>query len=149
MISKTAKQAVQTMQRSGRHVALLAASVGCAVPHSIRLAVGPVLSLAFVGVAAAQSTMKDAICQTGAGDLLSMGIFLLALSLVYWSIFDFHAWFKKTNAKDSTTRAKAGGEWRVGGMKLVGAVFIGGSPDFLTAIGFKLLKCVSVTQIFA
>lgn len=149
MIPTTANQAVQTMNRRGRHVALLTARAARAVPHSIRLAVGPFLSLAFVGVAAAQSSMKDAICKTGAGDLMSMGIFVLALMLVYWSIFDFYRGFKMTKAGDSKQRAKAGGEWRVGGTKLMGAVFIAGSPDFLTALGFKLLKCVSVGQIFA
>jgi hypothetical protein len=149
MIPTTANQVVQTMQRRGRHVALLATSMARAVPHSLRLAVGPVLSLAFVGVAAAQSSMKQAICQTGAGDLLSMGIGLLALVLVYYSIYDFYGGFKAGQGGDAKKRAQAGSYYRTGGKKLVGAVFIAGSPDFFSALGFTLLDCVSVAQIFA
>jgi hypothetical protein len=150
MISTTAKQAVQTMNSRGRRVALLTASISQAVPRSLRLAVGPFVgSLALVGSAAAQSSMKDAICQTGAGDLLSMGIGLLALVLVYYSIYDFYGGFKAGQGGDAKKRAQAGSYYRAGGKKLVGAVFIAGSPDFFSALGFTLLDCVSVAQIFA
>ncbi|WP_248911068.1 hypothetical protein [Halocatena marina] len=102
-----------------------------------------------VMVAPANAQMRDAVCSTGVGDLLAMIIALLALGLAYYSIFDFYNGFKKGNSKDSQKRATAGNDYQSAFKKIVGSVFIASSPDFLTALGFNLLDCVSVVQIFS
>jgi hypothetical protein len=141
------RQRIQTIwEHSTRRVA----SLGARLPHSIRLAVGPLVgALTLVGPVAAQSGMKNAVCSTGVDGLLEMGIFLLALMLAYYSIYDFYGGFKAGQKGDANKRAQAGSYYQAGGKKLFGAVVIAGSPDFLSALGFQLLGCVSVAQIFA
>lgn len=147
MISQTVLQEVQTiLEQSIRRVALF----GARLPQSIRLAVGPLVgALTLVAPVAAQSPMKDAICSTGVDGLLEVGIGMLALVLVYYSIYDFYGGFKASQGGDSSTRAQAGSYYQAGGKKIGGSVVIAGSPDFLAALGFQLLDCVSVVQIFA
>jgi hypothetical protein len=147
MNSTAIRQRIQTIWK---HSVRRVASLGVRLPHSIRLAVGPLVGFAaFVAPVAAQSGMKGAICTTGVGDLLSVGIGMLALLLAYYSIYDMYGGFKAGQGGDSTTRAKAGSYYQAGGKKLAGSVVIAGSPDFLSALGFSLLDCVSVAQIFA
>jgi hypothetical protein len=150
MVSTTIHQTIQTFKRSlARQWPTLAASDPRPVPRALMYALGTfVTALAIVEPVAAQ-TIGDAFCATGGGKLVSMAIGAFALVLAYLSIYDFYNGFKQGQSGQSNQRAQAGGQYRLGGKKLGGAVLIAGAPDFLSALGFTLLDCVSVAQIFA
>jgi hypothetical protein len=150
MVSTAILRTVQTIQnRLVRWRAALAAHPSRSVAHPLMYALGTlVAALAVVEPVAAQ-TIGDAFCTTGGGKLVSMAIGAFALVLAYLSIYDLYGGFKAGQGGDSGTRAQAGSYYRAGGKKLVGSVIIAGSPDFLSALGFTLLDCVSVAQIFA
>lgn len=143
-------QTIQTIRDRLRQWPTLAASESRPVPRALLLATGTLgAALILVEPVAAQSTLGDAICGTDADELLSMGIGLLAIMLAYLSIYDLYNGFKAGQSGKTNQRAQAGSDYRAGGKKLVGSVLIAGSPDFLSALGFTLLDCVSVAQIFA
>lgn len=120
------------------------------IARSVRVAGGLLLGLSLISMpVAAQSTFANAICGTGLGKLISMGIAGLSIMLAYYSIFNFYRGFKAGQKKQTGQRSQQGGEYGAGAKKIGGAVFISGAPTFLSAIGFTLLRCVSVTQIFA
>jgi hypothetical protein len=118
--------------------------------RSVSLIVGTVLGASLViGTAAAQTTLGNAICDTGAGKLISMGLVGLSLLLVYSGIFDGYRGLKNSNKKNTKQRAQQGSEYGAAGKKVVGAVVISGAPTMLSTMGFSLLNCVSAVQIFA
>jgi hypothetical protein len=118
--------------------------------RSVCLTVGTVFGASLViGSAAAQTTLGDAICDTGAGKLISMGLVGLSLLLVYSGIFDGYRGLKSSNKKNTKQRAQQGSEYGAAGKKLVGAVVISGAPTMLSTMGFSLLGCVGAVQIFA
>jgi hypothetical protein len=151
MVSTAILRTVQTIKHHlARQWTRLAASEPRPVPRALLLATGTLLgTLILVEPVVAQSTIGDALCGTGADKLLEMAIGLLAIMLGYLSIYDLYGGFKAGQGGDAKQRAQAGSYYRAGGKKLVGAVIIAGSPDFLRALGFTLLDCVSVAQIFA
>lgn len=146
----TIRRTQRTVQTIRHRLAPVGGREPRGVPRALILATGMLLAtLMLVEPVAAQSAIGDAICGTGADQLLEAGIGLLAIMLGYLSIYDLYKGFKAGQSGQTKKRAQAGDEYSAGGKKLVGAVVIAGAPDFLRALGFTLLDCVSVAQIFA
>jgi hypothetical protein len=104
-----------------------------------------------VAPVAAQSggqQLGTAICNTGAGQLITMGLFALALLLIYGAVIDGYRGVKRGRSKNTNQRSQQGGDFENAGMKLIGGVVIAAAPSVLSTLGFSLLSCVNAVQIF-
>lgn len=92
--------------------------------------------------------LGSAICNTGAGQLITMGLFALALLLIYGAVIDGYRGVKNGRSKNTNQRSQQGGNFENAGMKLIGGVVIAAAPSVLSTLGFSLLSCVNSVQIF-
>lgn len=93
------------------------------------------------------SDIGGALCQLGAGAIITAGLYIASIALAYLAIGDLFSGFKNRRSKSSSSKGQAGGDFGAGAFKMVGAVVIGGFPVIANAIGFTLLSCVNPIRL--
>lgn len=93
------------------------------------------------------TSIGDALCQLGAGRLITAGLYLGAIGLAYMSVGDLYSGFKDRKSKSSQRKGQAGNHFGNAAYKFFGAMVIGGFPIIANAIGFDLLDCVDPIRL--
>ena len=93
------------------------------------------------------SSLGGALCDAGAGILLTAVFYIASLGLIYLGVIDAIKAFAEGGDDDPRRRAGSGSAWRSAVKKLAGGVLVASAPTLLSAIGFTLLTCVSAISI--
>lgn len=110
------------------------------------VAQNPEMVLSSVVPLQAGGGLGSALCQLGAGALISAMLYLGGLALIIKSIGAFYSAFANRSSKGSGSKGQAGSDFGNGAMMLVGGVVVGGFPILLNAVGVTLLSCVDPVQ---
>lgn len=93
------------------------------------------------------SSLGSALCEAGAGIILTAVFYLASLALVYLAVIDAIKAFAEGSDDDPRRRAGTGTTWGAAVKKFIGAILVAAAPTLLSAIGFTLLDCVSAIDI--
>lgn len=93
------------------------------------------------------SSLGEALCNAGAGILLTAVFYIASIALIYLGVIDGIKAFAEGGGDDPRRRAGTGSTWRSAVKKFIGGVLVASAPPILSAIGFTLLSCVSAIDI--
>lgn len=106
------------------------------------------LTMDVVTLVATPLQLSGALCEAGAGDIISAGMWILAALLVYKAIPDIYRGLDQKGQRSGKAQKQAGEYFSAAVTKCIGAVVIGSMPTILSAMGFSLLGCVDSANIF-
>jgi preprotein translocase subunit SecG len=95
------------------------------------------------------SSLGEALCNAGAGILLTAVFYIASIALIYLGVIDGIKAFAEGGGDDPRRRAGTGSTWRSAVKKFIGGVLVASAPTILSAIGFSLLSCVSAINILS
>ncbi|UOO96751.1 hypothetical protein MUK72_14480 (plasmid) [Halococcus dombrowskii] len=95
------------------------------------------------------SSLGEALCNAGAGILLTAVFYIASIALIYLGVIDGIKAFAEGGGDDPRRRAGTGSTWRSAVKKFIGGVLVASAPTILSAIGFTLLSCVSAIDIIS
>ena len=91
---------------------------------------------------------QQGLCEIGAGAVLSIVLWALAMALLVYAVFDVWAWFKEGRSKREGSSSRQGDKAADAGMKVFGAIVVAGMPTLLASAGFQLLSCWNAVPVF-
>lgn len=92
-------------------------------------------------------SLGSALCDAGAGVLLTAVFYIASIALIYLGVIDAIKAFASDRDDDPRRRAGTGGVWGSAAKKFIGGVIVAAAPSILSAIGFSLLDCVSAISV--
>jgi preprotein translocase subunit SecG len=95
------------------------------------------------------SSLGEALCNAGAGILLTAVFYIASIALIYLGVIDGIKAFVEGGDDDPRRRAGTGSTWQSAVKKFLGGVLVASAPTILSAIGFSLLSCVSAIDIIS
>jgi preprotein translocase subunit SecG len=143
----------KTWSTSGRNIALVSVIV-------IALVAGMVIAMEPVAAAEGgggggggsgdvSSSLGTALCNAGAGILLTAVFYIASIGLIYLGVIDGIKAFAEGGDDDPRRRAGGSSTVRSAVKKFLGGVLVASAPTILSAIGFSLLSCVSAINIIS
>lgn len=90
---------------------------------------------------------SNALCEAGVGALVTLGLYLVALALLYLAMAAVASGFINSRSKKGD-RGQGRNDFRTAGQRTLGAVIVAALPNIANAAGFAGLGCVDSVTVF-